>query len=110
MRFVVDFRVSNNEDWNETFQLLDVNGPVDLTSYDLKMTIAAQGLSAIDLVIGDGLAISNAEDGEFSISVSQSVIGQLIVKPYVHDLLMIKDGKIQQLFKGNWILEKGVTS
>ena len=109
MLFIVDFRVARNEDWFETFKLTDGEKPIDLTDADLKMDVRFGDDLVLTMRLGAGLDIVEAADGRFKISVPQSELAPLLVRQYTHDLLLVRDGKAERVWKGALYLEKGVT-
>ena len=105
----IDFKVPNNADWWEAFNIDDGFALIDLTGADMKMDISFKGEPNLQLRLGDGLVITEPKRGGFAINVPRDRLLPLLIRRYDHDLLVTRSGKTERIWGGSLWIYNGVT-
>ena len=109
----VDFNIANNEDLRQDFAVSDsASVPLDLAGSSLKMDIEAPGGSrVIQATLANGhIAVTNAAQGKFRISIPASTLRTLTEGSYRHDLLLVRGGETKRIWEGTITINRGVTA
>lgn len=109
--YEVDFIVANNADWFESFEMATDDQVLNLENVDMQMDVRSRdGKSVVfSLLIGDGITIDDPAKGRFSINVPRDAVAQKTPGNYIHDLLLIRSGRVERLWSGGLKIVKGVT-
>lgn len=108
----VNFRVQDNADWRET-RVLKVDGaPRDLTGTALHMALVDrynQTVLTLSTVSGTLVLDADPATGSFEIAVPRTTLEGLDPGVYCHDLLLVKDGETELIWRGRLDLIRGQT-
>ncbi len=108
---VVTFNpVPTNVTFSKGFQYTtSANAPVDLTGSTLTMQVRASAANPT-LAFPVVVAITDALNGGFSISIDASQLARASAGTYVHDLVRLRpDGVTEQIWTGTMVVTAGVT-
>lgn len=113
----IDISGYDNESIDRQFTLksgnADSSSPYDLTGVEFEMDIRDQKNSLVLRLTsaGDdgGIVIVNAAGGVFQIHIAQGAITYQANRSLRYDLLMIANGSIRNLWRGNVRISQGVT-
>lgn len=118
--FNVDFRVDNNADWRDAFQVLDdLDQPESLVNTALEMEVRdVDGTRVFELTTANGyLKITDAETGRFEIDVPKAKVmdvdGPATVLPvgtYYYDLRRYAAGETDVIMFGQIVVRGGISA
>jgi hypothetical protein len=94
--------VSNQEDWDETFQLFDPDTGEefnldDVTALTLVVWDPDTRTSVLTLVLGSGLAIADSDEGVIALHVDAASMAVFSAKNYAFRLGMTSGGTIKDI-------------
>lgn len=108
------FQVSNNADWNETFDVLDGDVPFDLTGCSLKMQLReTPDGSTVFLNLDSNQTYSGirvlSDKKTISIKVTASAMAVVPAGSYVRDILILRGGEVIYAGRGPVTVLQGIT-
>ena len=79
---VVHIVVEQGARWTDTIQLADPNGvPIDITDYSVNFVIKQRandgGIGAVTLTVGDGIELTDPENGMMTVVIFETVTDTL---------------------------------
>jgi hypothetical protein len=112
----IDFTVSNNETWDQSFVWTDGGHPVDLTGMSLKIQLrdpANLSNVIIEISTANSLILVGAPtSGQWQLSVPASKTKDVPAGSYSYDVLnyLANDPRVWRRQKGTITVEQGVTT
>jgi SPRY domain len=106
--------VSNNADWNESFNVRDGLGPADLTDVTFRMQMRSLGgnIAFIDAgaLPGEMVVNGNPHKGAMTIRIPAERLRGIPPSVYVRDIIMLRGGERIYAGRGQVTVIRGITS
>jgi hypothetical protein len=119
--YTAQVNIAKNEDWVVPFVYgstddLGAFTPIDLTGSTLRLEIRKQETDKEALVWVDsgteigGIAITDADGGEFTITITRAGLAHLSAGTFVTDLVRVQpSGMVERIFEGPVTVVEGTT-
>ena len=111
---IFNFQIEQGADWPQEMAYIDENDdPVNLTGATLQMQIRqplAANTTLANLTIGNGITVTNATLGQFSLNLTNAQTSNLPIGAAVYDLeIRYSDGTKERLLQGGILVDGEVT-